>query len=144
MRPSISPINSAIYGVQESSLAPVEDLALSLEDFESLCRDALLKPHARNLTLKPHLLLWNVTRASGHVEIEGFLPGSVLRLSGFKMTLEPSLLDSRIQELFLESLEKSLLKSLRQQFPEAHLTISPATVMRRPGSDVPASVSRES
>jgi lysyl-tRNA synthetase class 2 len=33
MRPSISPLNAAIYEVQESTLAPVEDLALSFEDF---------------------------------------------------------------------------------------------------------------
>jgi len=63
--------------------------ALSFEDFESLCDDDVLKPHARNLTVKPHIRLWSVpsplerSRASGHVEIEGFLPNSALR------TLQP-------------------------------------------------------
>src|SRR5204863_759322 len=36
----------------KSALAPGEDLALSFEDFESLCDDGVLKPHARNLTVK--------------------------------------------------------------------------------------------
>ena len=38
MRPSVSPVNASIYGVAEPSLAPVEDLALSVDDFEALCQ----------------------------------------------------------------------------------------------------------
>ena len=60
MRPSVSPVNASIYGVAEPALAPVEDLALSVEDFEALCQDGVLKPHARHLMLKPHVRLWNV------------------------------------------------------------------------------------
>src|SRR6185436_12563302 len=59
MCPAISPLNAAIYDVHESTVAPVEDLALSVEDFESLCADGVLKPHARNLTIKPHVRLWD-------------------------------------------------------------------------------------
>src|SRR5258706_12605980 len=97
MRPSITPLNALVYGVQESALAPVEDLALSFEDFESLCGDGVLKPHAGHLTIKPHIRLWSAaaspasSRASGHVEIQGFLPNSVLRLSGFKIKSGESL-----------------------------------------------------
>ncbi|HXB58772.1 MAG TPA: lysine--tRNA ligase [Candidatus Acidoferrales bacterium] len=89
MRPTVSPLNASIYGIHEASVAPVEDLALSYEDFESLCRDGVIKPHARNLTIKPHIRSWSVpsggTRACGYVEIEGFFPNSVLRLSGYKI-----------------------------------------------------------
>ena len=71
MRPTVSPLNASIYGINEASLAPVEDLAaLSFEDFESLCRDGAIKPHARNLAMKPHVRLWSGGYASGHVEIE--------------------------------------------------------------------------
>src|SRR5207237_3015565 len=35
MRPSISPLNTTLYGIQQTELAPVEDLALSVEEFES-------------------------------------------------------------------------------------------------------------
>src|SRR5262249_26961248 len=80
MRPAISPLNAAIYDVHESTVAPVEDLALSFDEFKALCDDGTLKPHARNLSIKPHVRLWQTAatpgkvRASGHVEIEGFLP----------------------------------------------------------------------
>ncbi len=43
MRPSVSPVNASIYGVAEPALAPVEDLALAVEDFEALCRDGVLE-----------------------------------------------------------------------------------------------------
>ena len=59
MRPSVSPVNAAIYDVAEPVLAPVEDLALSVEDFEALCREGVLKPHARHLILKRHVRLWS-------------------------------------------------------------------------------------
>ena len=84
----------------------MEDLALSLEDFESLCNDGVLKPHAHHLT-HLHVRLWNAAatpasrRASGDVEIEGFLPNSILRISGFKIKSEAALPeDGRKKESF--------------------------------------------
>jgi hypothetical protein len=132
---AISPLNASIYGVQEPTLAPVEDLALSFEDFESLCDDGLLKPHARNLTVKPHVRLWRVasplgrSRASGHVEIEGFLPNSVLRLAGYKIKSEESLSDEEEKKKVLDLLELWLVQFLRKTFPDCQVTVSPATVM---------------
>lgn len=136
MRPAISPLNATIYGVQEAALAPVEDLALSFEDFESLCDDGVLKPHARNLTIKPHVRLWSLasplgrSRASGHVEIEGFLPNSVLRLSGYKIKSDEKLSEEEEKKKILDLLELSLVQFIRETFPECHVTVSPATVMR--------------
>ena len=60
MRPSISPLNAAVFGVEEAAPAPVEDLALTVEDFESLCAEGALKPHARHLTIKPHARIWRI------------------------------------------------------------------------------------
>ncbi len=136
MRAAISPLNASVYGVHESTLAPVEDLALSYEDFESLCKDGVLKPHARNLTVKPHVRLWSVasplgrSRASGHVEIEGFLPNSVLRLSGYKIKFEEILSEEEEKKKVLDLLELSLVQFLRKTFPDCQITVSPATVMR--------------
>lgn len=135
MRQAISPLNAAVYDVQESSIAPVEDLALSFEDFESLCRDGILKPHARHLTLKPHVRLWNSPlaagpeRASGHVEIEGFLPGSVLRVAGYKLQTEKSLAEDAANKKVLGLLEHSLPQFIRKTFPECQVTVAPATML---------------
>jgi len=135
MRPSVSPVNASIYGVAEPSLAPVEDLALSEEDFEALCQDHVLKPHARHLLLKPHVRLWNVSpgksRGSAHVEIEGFLPNSVLSLAGYQLKAEAALPEEEAKKQLVGSIELSLVKFLQETFPECHVTLSPATVLRQ-------------
>lgn len=135
MRPTVSPLNATIYGVEEPVVAPVEDLALTVEDFESLCAGGLFKPHARNVTIKPHVRIWrgaamtDCARASGHVEIEGFLPNSVLRLAGFKIHSEAPLSEEAERRKFVELLEHSLVQFLRRTFPECHVTLSPATML---------------
>jgi lysyl-tRNA synthetase class 2 len=136
MRPSVSPVNASIYGVAEPALAPVEDLALSVEDFEALCRDGVLKPHARHLMLKPHVRLWpsapGASRGSCHVEIEGFLPNSVLRLAGYKLNPEQALPEEeeKKKKLVLGMIELSLVKFLSEKFPECQVTLSPVTLLR--------------
>jgi hypothetical protein len=133
MRPAISPLNASIYGVQEAQLAPVEDLALSSEDFESLCQEGVLKPYARNLTIKPHVRLWNVagkSRSSGHVEIEGFIPNSVLRLSGYRIQSEQPLTEEEEKKKVLDLIARTLVQFLRKTFPDREVTVSPATAMR--------------
>ena len=137
MRPAISPLNAAIYDVHESTVAPVEDLALSFDEFKVLCDEGTLKPHARNLSIKPHVRLWQAaagkTRASGHVEIEGFLPNSVLRVTGFKST-EPRPLGSAADEdekrREMDRHQESLSRYVREKFSGCEVTISPATVLR--------------
>lgn len=135
MRPSASPINTSVYGLAEPAFAPVEDLALSFEDFEALCGDGLLKPHARHLTVKPHVRLWassataSPLRASGHVEIEGFLPSSVLRVAGYKFDALKPLSENRENKNAFCSLETSLIQFLQKTFPTCVITLSPATVL---------------
>ncbi len=81
MRASISPLNASIYGVHEPALAPVEDLVLSLEDFKSMCVEGVLKPHAHNLILKPHVRFWGGANAVGTRACTG-----MWRLTGFCRT----------------------------------------------------------
>ena len=136
MRPSVSPLNASIYEIEAPALAPVEDLALSFEEFESLCDEGVLKPHARHLTIKPHVRTWSTasaparSRASGHVEIEGFLPNSVLRLAGYKLKSPEPFSEGEEKKKIMDSFELSLVEFLRETFPECQITVSPATVLR--------------
>jgi len=117
MRPSVSPLNAAIYEITEPSLAPVEDLALAREDFEALCGSGSLRPHARHLAIHPHLRHWGAAGATGHVEIVGFLANSVLRVAGFKIKAgEPSF-------------EVALVQFLKTKFPDCEIVVSPPTVL---------------
>jgi hypothetical protein len=125
MRPSVSPLNAAIYEVAEPSLAPVEDMVLSFEDFASLCGEGLLKPHARNLFIRPHLRVWANGGVSGHVEMDGFLPNSVLRLAGWKSDAN----EGEGKKKVLGQMEQALPQLLKKTFPECEVTVSPATVL---------------
>jgi lysyl-tRNA synthetase class 2 len=118
MRPSVSPLNAAIYEIGAAELAPVEDLALSWEDFEALCNEGLLKPHARNLAVHPRVRHWGAVEATGQIDIEGFLPNSVLRLAGFKIAAEES------------SFGGEFVQFLKNKFVDCHVTVSPVTVLR--------------
>jgi lysyl-tRNA synthetase class 2 len=129
MRPTVSPLNASIYGINEASLAPVEDLALSFEDFEALCRDGAIKPHARNLAVKPHVRLWSGGHASGHVEIEGFFANSVLRLAGFRTKSDP-LPEDEEKKKMLALIDSSIVQFLKKTFSDYQVTVSPATVMK--------------
>lgn len=138
MKPVVSPVSASIYGIQEPELAPIDDLALSFEDFEVLCDTGILKPHERHLTIKPHVRLWTFrlprdrSHASGHVEIEGFLPNSVLRLAGYTVKSEGPLSEEEEERKVLDLLELSLVQFLCETFPQCRVTVSPATVLRYP------------
>ncbi len=132
MRPALSNVNASIYGVVEPTLAPVEDLALSIEDFERLCNEGTLKPHAHNLLVKPHVRIWRAgpeaggTRASVHIEVEGFLPGGILRLAGLKSEAERTETQPKVEDL----IETTLVQFLKKTFPDRNVTVSPPTFLR--------------
>ena len=96
----------------------MEDLALSWEDFQSLCNQGLLHPHARNLAIHPRVRYWGAVQTTGQVEIEGFLPNSVLRLAGFKIPPEES------------AFENELVQFLKSKFADCHITVSPIAILR--------------
>jgi len=127
MRPAISPVNAGLYGIQQTELAPVEDLTMAFDEFESLCAEGVLKPHTPHLTIKPHVRVWSAgsvpsrPRASGHVEIEGFLPNSVLRLGGFRIDSKDTLSEAEKQKVS-GTLELSLVAFLHKTFPDCKTT----------------------
>jgi hypothetical protein len=92
-----------------------------------------LKPHARHLLLKPHARLWHssagASRGSCHVEIEGFLPNSILRLAGYKLNSEHMMSEEEKKKLALSMIELSLVKFLRERFPACQVTVSPVTLL---------------
>lgn len=133
MRPTVSPLNVSIYEVEEPTVAPVEDLALSADEFVALCAEDTLKPHARNLLVKPHVRVWNAgkLRASAHVEIEGFLPNSVLRVAGYAIKLEANLLEEAQKKRASEVIDAALIQFLRKKFPHCEVTVSPPTFLHQ-------------
>jgi len=128
MRPSVSPLNAAIYGIEQPNLAPVEDLVLSFADFEAMCGNGTLKPHGKHLIVKPHIRYLPAagnSTAVGHFEIEGFLANSVLRLSGCAIAAGENVKEADARKQVSAWLEK--IQFLQKQFPDCHVTIAPVT-----------------
>jgi hypothetical protein len=61
---------------------------------------------------------WGAVEATGQIDIEGFLPNSVLRLAGFKIAAEDS------------SFGGDFVQFLKSKFADCHVTVSPVTVLR--------------
>jgi len=106
----------------------VEDLALSLQDFEALCGEGSLKPHAHTIIIKPHLRVWKKGRVSAHVEIEGFTANSLLRVAGFPTQAGAPSLAEEQKKMAFQQMERALPQFLKKSFPECEVTVSPVTI----------------
>jgi lysyl-tRNA synthetase class 2 len=124
MRPSITPFNAAIYGVEEHALAPVEDLSLTIDEARDLLNGGGLTPLGANVTIKPHVRIWTIdgkVHATGHAELEGLNRVGVVHLAGYKRAVENTFkLDAEV-ELFKKHLETTLTPALKAKNPNATL-----------------------
>ena len=68
--------------------------------------------------MHPRVRLWGAVEATGQIDIEGFLPNSVLRLAGFKIAGEGAALGGELAQF------------LKNKFVDCHVTVSPVTVTR--------------
>jgi lysyl-tRNA synthetase class 2 len=124
MRPVISAVNRAIYGVADYPGAPadVRDLVLTLEAFEGLVRDDVLRPQTANLLIRPHLRVWNGPEgrwlATGTIEIEGFQENGLVRLAGYHAAGEGNIDREREKKAFAEFASVNVQAALRLSFPD--------------------------
>jgi lysyl-tRNA synthetase, class II len=92
MKPSVSAFNAELYGIEDHSTGPVEDLTLTFEQFDTLGKDSALMPKRDTLVVHPHIRVWNPAlrgqpyRVTGYVDVEGFFANGILRLSGYNLT----------------------------------------------------------
>ena len=92
MKPSVSAFNAELYGIEDHSTGPVEDLTLTFEQFDTLGKEGLLSPKRDHLVVHPHIRVWNPAlrgqpyRVTGYVDVEGYFVNGILRLSGYNLT----------------------------------------------------------
>ena len=92
MKSSVSTFNAEVYGIEDRSTGPVEDLTLTFEQFDSLAKEGFLTPKRAHLVVHPHVRIWNPLtrgqpfRVTGFADVEGFFANGVLRLSGYTLT----------------------------------------------------------
>ncbi len=128
MRPSVSSFNAALYGVQEASTGPVEDLAVTAEEFASLLAEGSLKAGTTHLTVKPKLHIWATAtgkwRISGAVEIESFLANGVVRVTGYTRLSDTATTTVAEHAALIAWIEKHVAAPVRQSSAATKVTIS--------------------
>ena len=139
MTPTLSAANRAIYGVaNEAAAVPVAEttrnLYLSFSDFEDLVRQDVLRPETDRLVIEPHLQFWSRRSfldryvASGHLEINGFIAGGKVVLSGYQAASEEALdADAEIRR-YLDLIELSVVSVLRKLFSNRTIGVTPVAI----------------
>lgn len=90
MKPAISAFNAQVYGIEEHSTGPVEDLTLSFDQFEGIARAGGLMPKRATLVIHPHTHAWPSAekgqpwRVTGFADVEGVFANGILRIAGYE------------------------------------------------------------
>jgi lysyl-tRNA synthetase, class II len=134
MKPSVSAFNAELYGIEDHSTGPVEDLTLTFEQFDTLGKDGALSPKRDHLVIHPHIRVWNPAlrgqpyRVTGYVDVEGYFANGVLRLSGYNLTSDRPGTEREQLQILGERAGAILLGALKEKHPGLTARISmPAT-----------------
>ncbi len=130
MKPSVSPFNAEVYGIEDRSTGPVEDLTLTFEQFDSLAKEGLLAPKRARLVVHPHVRIWNPTtrgqpfRVSGFVEVEGFFTNGILRLCGYSLTSDNPGTERDQYQILAERASSILTGGLKDKQPDLAVRVA--------------------
>jgi lysyl-tRNA synthetase class 2 len=123
MKPSISAFNAELYGVEEHSTGPVEDLTLTFEQLDTLGKEGALSPRREHLVVHPHVRVWNPAlrgqpyRVTGFVDVEGYFANGILRLAGYNLTSDKPGTERDQLQILGERAGSILVKALKEKCP---------------------------
>jgi len=133
MRPSISPFNAEVYGIEDRTLGPVEDLTLTFEQLAEVAAGGGLTPVRDGLVIRPHVKVWAAQdpsaprRLTGFVDVEGVFANGILRLSGHSAAVQGAVVE-REEMLRLGHLaEKALLTAFAPLGRSIHARVAMPT-----------------
>jgi hypothetical protein len=124
MRPAVSAFNAEIYGIEDRSVEPVQDLAITLEELKQLIEGGAIKPIGARVTVKPVLRIWPMKtgfRVTGQAELHGFAGLGVVHVSGYGRVVEKAVQHGDELEAFKGVLERELNPIFQAKYSQAHL-----------------------
>lgn len=126
LRPSVSPINAQLYGIEKPAEPAPADwegaAAVTLEEFRKLCRDGAITPHGTQLIVRPAVRMWSsvapaaVTRFTAYADIEGLMAHGSVRVTGLPQAHD---------EANAETAAADLVEFLKHAFPAAQTSVAP-------------------
>ena len=125
MKPLVSQVNQAIYGVDAPVKASKQepDVAIGLSELQSMVRDGRLQPESRTILLTPVIrmlpadLFNGRAVAIGHVAIDGLLPQCRIAVTTYQAVSEAALDQTGELRKLMGGAELSLVPALRELFP---------------------------
>lgn len=99
MRPVLSHANAAIYDIDQlpGVVQGSEEILLTMDEFEELISDNILRPETSRIIVQLYLRIWDRAtlderwKASGYLEVDGFLRHKRLRIAGYSVKSEKQL-----------------------------------------------------
>ncbi len=141
MRPVLSPLNAEIYGIDERvyvERVAEEDILLTMDEFESLLREKTLSPSTPRITIRPYLRFWGKgaaqgqPKASGYLEIEGFIKDKRVRVVGFTIGPGEAVHDMKNTKRFRSLIESSIRDSIGEHFSDCDIRIHDVILLHDP------------
>jgi lysyl-tRNA synthetase, class II len=135
-RPALSPVNAAVYGVgREPSVLGLPAMAtLSLDDWQSLIEESVIRPVKEQITVYPYLVIWpgptatGRWRATGYVEVDGLVSSGRWRIPVYSTASATPIDVARETGVLLENIERRLVTSLRTHFQDASVRVGEITL----------------
>jgi lysyl-tRNA synthetase class 2 len=143
MRPLLSPVNAAIYGINElpsGKEGAVFEEAMTIDEFQTLVEDGLLQPHSSTIIVRPCLRIWDKTtkdgvwKASGHLDLEGFLESGRLILAGYEVKSEEPMDPTREIRGLIDAIELGVCQPIRSHFGNCTISVDPVRLTGWKGS----------
>jgi lysyl-tRNA synthetase class 2 len=134
MKPVISTVNQAIYGVETgpktgpgapvATVAQPPDMVLGLDDFLALVREWRIEPQSRTITLTPVASVVQDERPGagaavvGHVVIDGLLPQRRIQVAVYQAVRAERPGRGEAERWLVDRAEETLLAPLRELWPD--------------------------
>jgi lysyl-tRNA synthetase class 2 len=123
MKPHVSPMNAIIYEVDKLENLPEKgeeekEINLSIDDFSDLVSEEVLTPAPEDIVIYPHLRIWGKPsgkgqwKASGYMDIRGFLKNKKVRVVGYSTGSAEKLDIPTEKESFKTFIEKSINETI--------------------------------
>ena len=140
MKPHISPMNAVIYEVDKledpRKKSEEEELFLGIDDFAELVSEEVLSCEPADITIYPYLKIWEKPtgegqwKASGYMDISGFLKDKKVRVSGYSAGSGEKPDIPAAKEAFKKFVEQSLCETIRKYSGDKKIDIAEVKIIR--------------
>ncbi len=140
MKPVLSDENTEIYNIEE--LPDIshegEDILLTIDELEEFITEDIFYPETTQIIVRPYLRKWKRAgldkhwRASGHIEIEGFVKDTKLRVVGYKVKAEDELNEEEEKNRFKDLVELSLPSTITKYSDRYEIVIKDVVTLKAP------------